>query len=43
MDYFDIVVHVFKREAREYYGLERLWADAPLKQFSDESTEITTG
>ena len=42
MDYFDIVVHVFKREERDYYGLERLWADAPIKQFSNESTEITT-
>ena len=36
MDYFDIVVHVFKHEERDYYGLERLWADAPLKYFSNE-------
>jgi ribosome-associated protein len=28
-DYGDIVVHVFDREAREYYALEELWADAP--------------
>jgi ribosome-associated protein len=28
-DYGDIVVHVFDREARTYYGLEELWADAP--------------
>ena len=29
MDYGDFVVHVFLDEARRYYDLERLWADAP--------------
>lgn len=29
LDYVDIVVHIFKKEAREYYNLERLWSDAP--------------
>jgi ribosome-associated protein len=29
LDYVDFVVHVFHREARGYYQLERLWADAP--------------
>jgi len=28
-DYGDIVVHIFDPEAREYYSLEELWADAP--------------
>jgi ribosome-associated protein len=28
-DYGDIVVHLFDPEARGYYGLEELWADAP--------------
>jgi ribosome-associated protein len=28
-DYGDVVVHVFDPEARSYYGLEDLWADAP--------------
>ena len=27
LDYGDIVVHVFSREAREFYSLERLWSD----------------
>ena len=29
LDYVDVVVHVFAQEEREYYDLERLWADAP--------------
>ena len=28
LDYGTIVVHVFTEEAREFYALERLWADA---------------
>ncbi len=29
LDFVDLVVHVFLDEQRQYYGLERLWADAP--------------
>jgi ribosome-associated protein len=29
MDYGDVVVHVFAEEDREFYDLERLWADVP--------------
>ncbi len=32
IDYVNIVVHVFQREARAYYRLEELWADAKIKQ-----------
>ncbi len=28
LDYVNVVAHVFMRGTREYYGLERLWADA---------------
>ena len=29
LDYVDFVIHVFHPSAREFYQLERLWADAP--------------
>lgn len=28
LDYGDVIVHIFMRDSREYYNLERLWADA---------------
>ena len=36
LDYFNFVVHVFSRECREFYGLERLWGSAERHEFSDE-------
>ena len=30
LDYVDVVVHIFKPETREFYGLERLWGDAKI-------------
>ncbi len=29
MDYGDLVIHIFREEARSYYDLDHLWADAP--------------
>ena len=29
MDYRDVIVHVFYKETREFYGIGRLWSDAP--------------
>ena len=29
LDFGDIVAHVFKTDIRQYYGLEKMWADAP--------------
>jgi ribosome-associated protein len=35
LDYVDFVVHVFLRDEREYYDLERLWSDAPRVPFEE--------
>ena len=37
LDYGDIMVHVFQKDAREFYNLEGLWADAKIKQLEDEN------
>lgn len=29
LDYNDVIIHIFYHETREFYCLERLWADAP--------------
>lgn len=29
LDYVDVIVHVFYEPRRRFYGLERLWGDAP--------------
>jgi ribosome-associated protein len=36
LDYVDVVVHVFSKEQREYYDLERLWRDAPRVGWEEE-------
>lgn len=33
LDYFNIVVHIFQPEARQYYDLEKLWGDADIQRF----------
>jgi len=36
LDYFNFVVHVFSRECRAFYGLERLWGNAERHDIADE-------
>jgi ribosome-associated protein len=45
LDYVDFVIHVFQVAERDYYDLERLWADAPvldLDEAEDKSNERAT-
>ena len=39
LDYGDMEVHVFDQETRDYYQLERLWADAPVIAFEPTPSE----
>jgi len=36
LDYFDFVVHVFSKHAREFYALDRLWGSAVRHELPDQ-------
>jgi len=40
LDYFDVVVHVFKKDVRQFYNLERLWGDAKVTPVEDAPTAV---
>ena len=35
-DYGFVVVHIFHRDARQFYSLERLWSDAPKHTYTEK-------
>lgn len=35
LDYVDVVVHIFKKDKREFYALEKLWGDAVITTIED--------
>jgi ribosome-associated protein len=37
LDYIDVIFHVFTEDARDFYGLERLWGDAPKRMYDEEA------
>ena len=36
LDYGDLIVHLFEKDTRNYYSLERLWADAKSVRLKPE-------
>ncbi|MDR1674087.1 MAG: ribosome silencing factor [Oscillospiraceae bacterium] len=36
LDYSDVVVHIFSKESREFYKLERLWNKETAKEIADD-------
>jgi len=45
LDYGDFIVHIFTEETRRFYGLERLWGDAPnvTAQFTETDHRFGRG
>jgi len=35
LDFVDVVVHIFREETRNYYGIERMWSDAAVTRYED--------
>ncbi|MGY3214291.1 ribosome silencing factor [Mucilaginibacter sp. HD30] len=33
LDYVNVVIHVFRTDKREFYGVEELWGDAEIKSY----------
>lgn len=35
LDYVNVVVHIFNKDARDYYALEKMWSDAEVSLITD--------
>lgn len=39
LDYEDVILHIFQKDTREFFDLERIWAEAERVSFSETETK----
>ncbi len=42
LDYVDVVAHIFRKEIRTFYNLERLWGDAHFEYVEDKPKKMAS-